>query len=119
MNRTLLPITSALWFLVPVAARGQIGLEVAQSVGLRGGLIGLIAGIIQGALGLVGVLALAYLVYGGFLYITSRGEEDQIRHAKTTLTYAIFGIVVIGLAYAVVTFVIRAFMGGGAGQGVR
>ncbi len=86
------------------------GLTLAQNQsGLQGDLAGLIATFVQGALVLVGVLALAFLVYGGFLYITSRGDPDQIKKAKRVLTYAVVGIVVVGLAFAVVEFVIKTF----------
>lgn len=71
-----------------------------------------ILGIINFVLVLVGVLALAYLVYGGFRYITSRGEEGEIEKAKAILTNAVIGIVVIGIAAALVNFVIGAILFG-------
>ena len=66
-------------------------------MGLRGGLVELLAGIIRAGLLLVGVVALGFVVYGGFLYITARGDESQVASAKTTITYAIVGIIVIGM----------------------
>lgn len=70
-----------------------------------------IAGIIRVALLLVGVLALGFVVYGGFVYITSRGDEREVESAKATITKAVTGIVVIGLAYALVEFVFCAVGG--------
>lgn len=72
----------------------------------------LIFNIITYALILVGVIALGFLVYGGFLYITSHGDENQIDQAKKIITYAVIGIVVIGIAAALVNFVIEPFVGG-------
>lgn len=69
-----------------------------------------IIGIINFVLILVGVLALAFLVYGGFRYITSRGEEDDVQVAKDTIVYAVIGIVVVGIAAAVVNFVIGGIL---------
>lgn len=70
-----------------------------------------IMSVVNYALIFVGVLALAFLVYGGFLYITSHGDSGQVTKAKDTIINAIIGIVVIGLAAAVVNFVIQAVAG--------
>jgi len=99
--------------LVPIA-RAQLG--EPPDVGLpTTELPQLIGNIINFVLILVGVLALAFLVYGGFLYITSRGDEKQISTAKLVILNAIIGIVVIGLAAALINFVVDAILQGGAG----
>lgn len=67
--------------------------------------------IVNYVLVIVGVVALAYLVYGGFLYITAQGDGKKIEQAKNTIIYAVIGIVVIGIAAAVVNFVIRGVGG--------
>ncbi|MBI1863550.1 hypothetical protein HYS00_05540 [Candidatus Microgenomates bacterium] len=40
-------------------------------------------------------ICLAMLLWGGFLYITSGGEQDKIQQGKRTLTYALIGLVVM------------------------
>lgn len=72
-----------------------------------------IIGVINFLLIIVGVLALAYLVYGGFTYITAGGDENKVDQAKLMIRNAIIGIVVIGIAAAVVNFVIDAILVGG------
>ncbi len=38
-----------------------------------------------------------FIIYGGFLYVTARGNTEQISQATKTLTYAIIGgILIIG-----------------------
>lgn len=64
------------------------------------------------ALILVAVLALAVIVYAGFLYITAHGESQQVEKAKGIIVYAVIGIVVIGIAAVVVNFVIKSVVGG-------
>lgn len=64
--------------------------------------------IINYVLAIVGVVALAYIVYGGFLYITSNGDSSQVDKAKNIVIYAVIGIVVIGVAAALVNFVVGA-----------
>lgn len=73
--------------------------------------------IINYILGIVGIVALAYFIYGGFRYITSGGNEDTIAEAKRILTGAIVGIIIIGVAAAVVNFVINAITGNLGGGG--
>lgn len=66
-----------------------------------------ILGIVEVSLLLVGVLALGFIVYGGFRYMTARGDEREVEEAKNILTYSVIGIVVIGLAFAIVRFVFQ------------
>jgi len=107
------------WLLPVIAFADTLGLSNAN-VGLStSSLESMIANIVKTALTLVGAIALAMLVYGGFLYVTAAGDESQIKKAKTVIIYAIIGIIVIGLAYSLVAFVIGAFSGGGSsGSGV-
>lgn len=55
---------------------------------------------------IVGAVAVIMLIFGGVRYVTSGGAQDQVTAAKNTIMYAIIGIVVAILAYAVVNFVI-------------
>lgn len=71
---------------------------------------------IEYALGLAGVLALAGIVYGGFVYITAAGNQERVEAGKNAVTYSIIGLVIIGLAFAIVNFVFQA-LGGGGGAG--
>lgn len=105
----------AVWTLslAPLAARAQEGLTgVPSPTGTaQGELPEVILRILNYVLGIVGIVALAYLVYGGFMYITSAGNEDKIETAKGIITNAIIGIIVIGVAAVLVNFVIRGVGG--------
>lgn len=72
----------------------------------------LILKIVNYSLALVAVIALAFIVYGGFLYVTAHGEAQEIEKAKGIIVYAVIGIIVIGIAAAVVTFVINSVISG-------
>lgn len=100
--------------MIPVA-RAQFEPGAATNVDLpKGQLEELVLGIINTALVLVAVVALGFLVYGGFRYVTARGNETDVEAAKATITYALIGIVVIGIAAALVNFVVGAVIGGGS-----
>ena len=94
----------------PQFALAQMGIDVVD--GYEGSnqrdLPSAIMTIINYVLVIVGVVALAYLVYGGFLYITSHGDSGQVDQAKSTIINAVIGIVVIGVAAALVNFVVGA-----------
>jgi len=55
---------------------------------------------------IVGAAAIIMIIYAGFRYITSGGSTERIGGAKTTLIYAIIGLVVVALAQVLVHFVL-------------
>jgi hypothetical protein len=57
---------------------------------------------------LVGAVAVGALLYGALLYVLSGGDQGRLEAAKNTILYAIVGIVVAILSYAIVAFVIGA-----------
>lgn len=58
--------------------------------------------IINIALGLAGLVAVLFLLIGGFRYITSAGNEEVAEQAKKIIINAIIGIVVIILSFVIV-----------------
>ena len=59
---------------------------------------------------LVGAIAVIMLIIGGIRYVISGGDQSQVTAAKNTILYAIIGIVVALLAYAIVQFVLSALL---------
>lgn len=57
---------------------------------------------------LASLVAVVFLILGGVRYITSQGSEDAADQAKSTILYAVIGLIVIGLAAALVRFVVQA-----------
>ncbi len=55
---------------------------------------------------IVGAASVIMIIYGGFRYITSGGSSERIGAAKTTLIYAIVGLIIVGLAQILVHFVL-------------
>lgn len=60
---------------------------------------------------IVGAVAVIMLIIGGIRYVTSNGAQDQVTAAKNTIMYAIIGIIVAVLAYAIVSFVVTGLNG--------
>lgn len=57
------------------------------------------------ALALGGIVLFVLLLMGGFKYITAGGDPKAIEGAKKTLTYAIFGIVLLALAFLIIRLI--------------
>jgi hypothetical protein len=51
------------------------------------------------------------LVFGGFKYIISGGDSSKVTSAKNTIIYAIIGLIIVILAYAIVNFVVGTVSG--------
>ena len=64
---------------------------------------------------LVGAISVIMIIIGGFRYVVSGGNTTSVSAAKNTILYAIIGIIVAILAYAVVNFVISSFVPGAGG----
>ena len=64
---------------------------------------------------IIGAIAVIMIVIGGLRYVLSGGDSSQITAAKNTILYAIIGIIVAILAYAIINFVTGSFIPGGSG----
>lgn len=62
-------------------------------------------------LAFLGVLAVAYLVYGGVLYLTAGGEAEKASKGRTAITNAIIGVVVVLLSIVIYNFVLSNVSG--------
>lgn len=63
-------------------------------------------GITNVLLFVVAAIAVIMIVVGGIRYVVSAGEGSAVKGAKNTILYAVIGLVVAILAYAIVNFVI-------------
>jgi len=66
----------------------------------------LIAQFIQVALGLLGVIFIVLIIYAGFNWMTSAGNEDRISKSKKTIVAAVIGLVIVLSAYLITAFVL-------------
>jgi len=61
----------------------------------------------------LGVIFLAAIIYGGFLWIVSSGNSEQVEKGKSILTWSTIGMIVVAFAYVIVKFLIGAVIAGG------
>jgi len=62
--------------------------------------------IIASVFSMLGVIFLALAIYGGYTWMTARGNEEMTEKAKKTLTNAIIGIIIVMASYAISYFVL-------------
>ena len=114
MKRLPLPIIASLatplLFLMETAraqSPTQAGLAAAgSSAGYGTGTTveTVIAIIINGVLGIAGLIFIVMIVWGGVQYFLSQGDAGLVKKAKGTLTWSVIGLVIIVAAYALTTF---------------
>jgi len=85
--------------------------------------VSLLSTIVNYFLGFIGTFAFIIFLWAGFSILTSAGNADRVKKARTAMIYAIIGIVVILLAYAGVTTLVNYLETGeinieGTGAGV-
>ena len=98
-----------------VANPASAGAEAAKGNGTPTELIGsngVFTRITNTVLYAVGIISVIMLIYGGLRYVVSGGDSKKVTDAKNTIIYAIIGLIVAILSYAIVNFVINAIGGG-------
>lgn len=78
---------------------------------------GIFTTIVNIMLFIIGALSVIMLIIGGIRYTVSGGNQSAITAAKNTIMYAIVGIIIAVLAYAIVNFVLTTLIGGSTGTG--
>jgi hypothetical protein len=90
------------------AATDQFGMNYASKLGLSNKDPRLvIMELVRIALGFVGIIAVIIIMYAGFLWMTSAGNEQKVDEAKKTLVNAVIGLVIILSAFLIVSFIIN------------
>lgn len=89
----------------------QEGAEAARCDGCPANLFGdtgVFKKVTNTILYIVGIIAVVMLIIGGIKYVVSGGDSKKVTDAKNTVLYAIIGLVIAFLAFAIVNFVITA-----------
>lgn len=69
---------------------------------------GAVAALVEIAFMAAGLVAVIYLIVGGYRYITSSGNQEAIEGAKGTIVNAIIGLIVIFLSFLIVNYLLGA-----------
>lgn len=81
---------------------------IAGATGGEGSFRAIIKRIVDYILLFLGLIAVIMIIYGGFLYVTSAGNEENVAKGKKILIYAAVGIVIILISFALVNTLLGA-----------
>lgn len=71
-----------------------------------------IQNIVRIVLGFLGILAVLFILYGGFVWMTSGGNADKISQAKKIIVSAVIGLLLILTSYGIASFIINNLIKG-------
>ena len=72
---------------------------------VKRGVVQTVQNVINIMLFIIGIIAVIVIVIAGIMYATSGGNAEQTKKAKDAILYAVIGIIVAVMAYAIVGFV--------------
>ncbi len=99
-------------FELPSASKYE---TIAQTTSLRD----FIQKVLNFALTFLGIIAIVAIIYAGYLYILSGGDESNTDNAKKIVMYVVVGILVVTVSYALVNTVLTQTITGGDDRGEK
>ncbi len=85
----------------------EFAADIINRAGSRANAVNIILQLIAGSLiYAAGPLAVLMIAWGGSSYVTSHGDQTKMEAAKKTIMWAIFGLLIIVVSYAIVTNII-------------
>ncbi|MEA3248931.1 MAG: pilin [Patescibacteria group bacterium] len=103
---------------LPLAVNAQLtaddlGITYATEIGLgTKDVRETIGSVIRAFMGLLGIVAVLLILYGGFKWMTAGGNEEQVGEAKKIIISGVIGLIIILSAYAIANFVVGAIIQG-------
>lgn len=90
----------------------KYGLNCTAEGNFSNGDIAVFAGnIIKALLSLLGVIVLIFMVYGGYLWMASGGNEQMVKKSKDILFNTIIGLIIVIAAFAITDFIMKGITG--------
>jgi len=110
------------FFVLPAAAQTDIDIEIEDQLSpikdvynpsgdvSPTTLSEVIARVIKVVLSLLGMIFLVLIIYAGFTWMTSAGNEDRIDKAKKIMAAAVIGLAIVLAAYVITAFVVNSLI---------
>jgi hypothetical protein len=112
LKKTILAVLMLGLVLAPVVAVNAITLNNPNDTFSTSSFYTIVDNIANFVFGFIVILSIIFLVWGGIQYVTAGGDEAVIEKAKSTITYAIIGLFIAGVAFAIVTLVLESIING-------
>ncbi len=86
---------------------------ISDATGGESSIKALVQTLLNFFLSFLGFVATVMVIYGGILYVVSAGNDENVGKAKKILLYAVVGIVIILLSFALINTILGAGLAGG------
>ncbi len=100
--------TSISGLLDEAAGSGGAGYNTSEEM-RQTGIATIVGTVARAFISLIGIIFVSYTIYGGFLWMTARGNDEQISKAKNTIRDGVIGIIVV-LASAAIYITVRELL---------
>ncbi len=85
--------------------------QAKYEVGKKGSLGFTASIIVRGFLIILGTIFIGYLIYGGYVLMMAKGNQEEVTKAKDTITHALIGLIIVLSAYAITYFIFEILVG--------
>lgn len=85
----------------------RMGFNVGAETESVEGIVGIV---ISAILSFLGVIFLAYLIYGGVLWMTASGNDQQVEKAQKIIKQAVIGVLVVLISYSLSWLILNIFV---------
>ena len=96
--------------ITPVSAALEIGMDRVKNIELAASDTDprdIIINVIKYFMTFLGIVAVCMILYGGYIWMTSVGNEDKVSKAKQIIVAGSIGMVIVLSAYIIVNFVLK------------
>lgn len=116
LNMVVSPASFAISLTIQDGANSARGVDQATTLFGATGIFTTISNVMLFAVGAISVIM---VIIGGLRYVISGGNSGNITAAKNTILYAVVGLIISIMAYAMINFVISSFVPGAGGMGTN
>ena len=117
----LIPLSTPVFAAEDICSNGNVSDEVKAAAGCPGTSIvsaeTVVTNILYAIILVLGIVAVIFIIKGGIDYMTSAGDSGKLQKAKSTIIYAVIGLVICALSFAIVNFTIGIINKGTSGGG--
>jgi hypothetical protein len=117
---TLVMLIGGLWSAKPVFAVAEIGADIGSQLNAAGNGIGIsepvdprvsVMLIIRFGLRLLGLVVFCFILYAGFVWLTSGGNSEKVGKAQKILRNSIIGLCIIIASYSITILALNIALG--------
>ena len=111
---TIMTIITPLHFITAQGIKDAFSDNTIKTTGKAAGydttkdsVLPIVANIVNIVYGLIGVIFFILIIYGGILWMTAGGKDEQVKKAQNIIQRSAIGLFIVVLAYAITYFILN------------